>query len=247
MNKNCYLLLFLVIFAVLAGCSQRATESQSGVNPAMPTRSYTEAELDKLVTVGMTFAEVTNIFGLPGSVSKVDDNVVLLNYMFRFDENRSGMSGFGIDVKNNRVVRWTPIIQGEGYAKQGGVPQGALGEHSFALYLVIGGLTNYVGADDSQENKNATDFKVEPDASFKAKVFAGNSVKIAGEYDVILVIGEDDVSKLSKLIETNIGKRLFVVWHNKIIAAPLISSRLISRQFEFTVKDAKVLIAFVGK
>jgi len=247
MKKNIYFLSVVIGFALLAGCSQQSVKPQSGVDPATATKNYTEAELDKLITEGMTLAEVTNVFGLPGSENKVDDNIILLNYMFRFDENRVGMSGFSIDLKNERVVRWTPIIQGEGYAKQGGVPQGALGEHSFNVYLGIGSMTNYVNAIDAKEVSSAGNFKAEPDASFTAKVFAGNSARIAGEYDIILVVGEDGVPKLNELIESNMGKRLLISWHNKIIAAPLISTRLVSRQFEFTVKDANVLIAFVGK
>lgn len=247
MKKTFYLLPVVIGFTFLAGCSQQSVKPQSGVDPATPTKNYSEAELDKLITEGMTLAAVTNFFGLPGSENKFDDNIILLNYMFRFDENRVGMSGFSIDFKNERVVRWTPIIQGEGYAKKGGVPQGSLGEHSFNVYLGVGSMTNYVNAFDTKEDKGAIEFKTEADVSFTAKVFAGDSAKVAGEYDIILVVGEDGVSKLNKLIESNMGKRLLVSWHNKIIAAPLISTRLVSRQFEFTVKDANVLIAFVGK
>jgi hypothetical protein len=248
MNKIVPMLLALITLVFVAGCNQRSVKPKSGVDSTAPTKVYTEAELDKLIVVGMTLSEVTNMFGLPGSVVKDGDSRLFLDYMFRFDENRVGMSGFGVDFKDGHVVRWSPVIQGAGYALQSGVPQGALGERSFEVLLAIDNLTNLVNTIASQGSANATDLRGSHETSFKAKVFAGNSDEgRTGEYTIILVVSDQDASILKNFTENNVGKRLLIVYRNKVIAAPLISVPFASRQVKFTVKDANVLIDLIGK
>ena len=77
---------------------------------------------------------------------------------------------------------------------------------------------------------------------FKAKVFSGNSgLANASEKSVILVMNSQDASKLKKLSEENLGKRMLIACRGKVIAAPLIKEPLTSNQLVFTVKDSRVL------
>ena len=80
------------------------------------------------------------------------------------------------------------------------------------------------------------------------QLFAGNSGSDRpGEQTVILVLNDQDASKLKALTENNLGKRTLLVCRNKVIAAPMISVPITSKQFMFTVKDSGVLDSLRSK
>ena len=166
--------------------------------------------------------------------------------MFPFEDRQEKgpyMTGFGIDIKDGRVVRWSPVTGMTGATIQGGESQGSFGEQSFSVYLeTVDSLISVVKIVDSQGIADASGLNISPDLTFKAKVFAGNSGSgHPGEQSVILVVSEQDASKLKDLTETNFGRRLLIVCRNKAIDAPAISSPLASKQLLFTVKDSSVL------
>ena len=234
------------------GCRRGSSESPLPVNRSQATKVYSEAELDKLITPGMSIADVTNKFGLPGSAIQISEGMILLSYSFPFEvkkpEDGPYLTGFGIDIKNGRVVRWSPITGMTGKTIQGGGSQGSFGEQSFQIFLVTDSLTNVVNTIESEGSADASSLKASPNAVFKAKVFAGNSgSERPGEQTVILVVSEQDTSKLKELSENSFGKRLLIVCRNRVIAAPTISAPLASRQLIFTVKDSRVLDSIQNK
>jgi len=152
------------------------------------------------------------------------------------------MTGFDVHFKEGKVVTWSPIM---GESKKSVQPEGhqsSFGEQSFQVFLATGNLTNVAITVATEGSADASDFKAFPDMTFKAKVFAGNSgSERPGEQTVILVVSEQDASKLKNLSEDNFGKRLLFVCRNKVIAAPAISAPLASRQLMLTVKNASIL------
>lgn len=232
----------LIVLVLVSACGKNETKPLVEVGSTTPIKFYNNAELDKLIVVGMTMEHVTNTLGLPSSAVNEDENKIHLLYMFRFEANRTGMSGFSIGLKDGRVVRWDPITQGAGYGLQSGASQGSFGEQSFEVFWVIENLTNVTNLVNLQGSANASDLKVPPDLTFTAKVFAGDSGSDhSGEQSVILVVSDQDASKLKDLSQNNLGKRLLIVCRNKAIAAPFISAQLVSRQVAFTVKDSNIL------
>jgi hypothetical protein len=119
----------------------------------------------------------------------------------------------------------------------------SFGEQSFQLFLAAGGLTNIVTSINSEGSADASNLKVPPDLTLKAKVSAWNSgnQRRPDEQIVMLVVSEKDAAKLKGLSEDNFGKRLLIVCRNKAIAAPTLSVPLVSTQLTFTVKNSAVL------
>lgn len=240
-------LFLLVLISVTSsmGCNRKSTEAQIAVNPYQAAKIYTETELNTLITPGMSMAEVTNKFGLPGSAVKVTENLIYLTYMFPFDVGRTQgtyMTGFGIDVKDGRVIRWSPVTGMIGKTIEGGGSQDSFGEQSFQIILATDSLSNVVNTVNSQGSADASALNVSPDMVFKAKVFAGNSdSEHPGEQTVILVVSDQDASKLKDLTQNNFGKRMLIICQNTVIAAPTIAVPIASKQFMFTVKDSRVL------
>lgn len=243
--NNKLILSFFLTLACATGCNRESGKSPITVDPSRAAKVYTEAELNSLIAPGMSIAEVTNKVGLPGSAVKLGDDLVLLTYMFPFDpKNEQGpyLTGFGIDIKEGRVVRWSPVTGMTGNAVEAGGSQGSFGEQSFQVFLAAGNLTNVATTVDAEGSADASDLKVSPDIAFKAKVFAGSSgSERPGEQTVILVVSDQDAAKLKGLTEDNFGKSLLIVCRNRVIAAPAISAPLASRQLMFTVKNSAVL------
>jgi hypothetical protein len=238
-----YVLLFAL--TLTNGCGKHSSESQSQVT-SNATRVYTKAELDKFILPGMSISEVTNMFGIPASQIQVKENVVILMYSFPFEtvvrEGGLRLTGFDVHTRDGKVVDWSPIMSESRKTFQGGEPQGSFGEQSFQIFLATDSLTDLMKAVESEGSAEASGLKASPDLAFKAKVFAGkNGNGRLGEQTVILVVSDQDASKLKDLTENNFGKRLLIVCRNKVIAAPAISAPLASRQLLFTVKDSSVL------
>lgn len=244
MNRKLLLLFFLAVIGA-SGCHRKSSESEILVDPSRPSKVYTEAELTSLITPGMSLAEVTNKFGLPGSAVNVAESAILLTYMFPFEvkhQQSPYLTGFGIDIKDGRVVRWAPVTGMTGKTVQAGGSQGSFGEQSFQVFLATDNLTNVATTVDAEGSADASDLKTSPAMAFEAKVFAGSSGSgCPGEQTVILVVSDQGAAKLKGLTEDNFGKRLLIVCRNKVIAAPAISAPLASRRLMFTVKDATVL------
>jgi hypothetical protein len=252
MNQKIMFIALLAALASSLGCRRSSNEPPVAVDQSHATNIYSEAELDKLITPGMSIADVTNTFGLPGSAIQVTENMILLTYMFPFEvkkqEEGPYLTGFGIDIKDGRVIRWSPVTGMTGKTTQGGGSQGSLGEQSFQIFLVTDSLTNVVNTIESEGSADAGSLKASPDMAFIAQVFAGISgSERPGERTVILVVSQQDASKLKDLSENNFGKRLLIVCRNHVIAAPAITAPLASRQLLFTVKDSRVLDSIQNK
>ena len=152
------------------------------------------------------------------------------------------MTGFDVHFNDGKVVTWSPMMGESKETVRAGGTQSSFGEQSFQVFLATGSLTNVATTVDAEGSADASDLKASPDMTFKAKVFAGNSgSERPGEQTVILVVSEQDASKLKSLSEDNFGKRLLVVCRNKVIAAPAILAPLASRQLMLTVKNSVVL------
>lgn len=231
----------VIAASILAGGCQR--QASDGPQAARSNRTYTENELNKLITPGMSAAEVTNKFGPPASEIEVTKGTFLLTYSFPFDPNNHALHlvGFSIHVKNGNVIRWSPdmgessppaIIQAAG-------SQSSLGEQSFQVFLATDNLSNVAKTVDAVGSADATDLNSTPAATFKAEVSVGSTGnERPGEQTVTLTLNDQDVAVLKRLSEDNFGKRLLVVCRNKVIAAPAISTPLISRQLTFTANGA---------
>lgn len=234
---------FLILaLAFLAGCGQESrTGQKAGRREA---KSYSEAELSNLITEGMSLEKVFEQFGPPASEHQIDQDTVMMVYSFPLAPMQKGiyLAGFSIYVKNRSVVKWSPIMEETRQSTLSGGTQGQFGDRLFQIFIASDTLSNVVNAVDSQGSADASALKAHSDLTFKAKVFAGVSgSERQGEQTVILVLGAQDAEKLQSLTETNFGKRILIVLENKVIAAPVISAPIASRQFMFTVKDASVL------
>ncbi len=246
MNNKILNICILLAFASALGCHRKADESHMAMDKTQSIRVYSENELNRLILPGTTIADITNIFGLPGSSVSIGANTILLTYMFTFEERQEKgpyLTGFGIDIKDGRVARWSPVTGMTGVTARGGESQGTFGEQTFSIYLTANdSATNIISIVRSQGSADASSLKLPPDLTFKAKVFAGDSGSgILGEQSVILVVSDQDASKLKELTQDSFGKHLIIVCHNKVIAIPVISSPLSSRQITFTIKDSGVL------
>jgi hypothetical protein len=244
-------ILLLALVLLVGGCGENSDDRQSKVT-SHATAIRSKAELDKLIVPGMTTAEVTNIFGIPDSQIQVKEGVAILTYSFPFatiiGEERLHLTGFTVNMRDGKVVNWSPITGEFRKSSQPGASQGLFGEQPFEIFLVTDSLTNMVSRVESEGSADASGVKISPDIAFKAKVFAGRSgTERSDEMTVILVVSDQDSAKLKELSENNLGKRTLVVCRKKVIAAPAITAAITSKQFTFTVKDSRVLESLGNK
>ncbi|NOS72452.1 MAG: hypothetical protein HOP33_21335 [Verrucomicrobia bacterium] len=247
--RTIILLFALAAFAV--GCGQKSNEPQSKVT-SNATKVYSEVELNKLIVPGMSIAEVTNTFGIPASEIPVNEKVLIFMYSFPFEtvvrEGGLRLTGFDVNFRDGKVVDWSPVMGESRKSFQAGESQDSSGDKNFQIFLATDGLTNVLNKVESEGSADASDLKTAPDMTFTAKIFSGKSgSERPGEQTVILVVSEQDVSKLKELSENSFGKRLLIVCRNRVIAAPTISAPLASRQLLFTVKDSRVLDSIQNK
>jgi hypothetical protein len=235
----------LVASTLAVGCNRKPESSRLVAQENV--KIYTETEINKLIVPGISEADVTKQFGSPGSISEIGQGAVMWTYSFPLQPEKAGLhlAGFSIYLRDGKVEKWSPIMEEARQTFQAGGTQGSFGEQTFQVFLATEAQTNVVNAVDSRGSADASDLEVAPDLEFKAKVFAGSgSNERPGEQTVILVISEQDASKLKDLSENNFGRRLLIVTRRQVIAAPAISAPLASRQFIFTVKNSAVNNAF---
>jgi preprotein translocase subunit SecD len=116
------------------------------------------------------------------------------------------------------------------------------GEQSFQMFLETADLKSIIDGIDSEGSADASGIKTPPEITFKAQVSVmSNGKGRPDEQVVMLLISDQDASKLKGITENNWGKRMLIVSRNKAIAAPSISQPLSSRSVMFPVKDANVL------
>ena len=144
MNQTIISITLAVALASSLGCRRRSSEPQFSVDRSQASKGYSEAELDKLITPGMSIADVTNRFGLPGSAVQISEKMTHLSYSFPFElkkpEHGPYLTGFSIDIKDGRVIRWSPVTGMTGKI-QGGGDQASFGEQSFQIFFVTDSLT----------------------------------------------------------------------------------------------------------
>jgi len=216
--------MFLVALMLAIGC-HRESATSIRTNGEQAGRTYTEAQLDNLIVPGMSAAEVTNKFGPPGSAIQVDQHTVVFLYSFPLDpaKEQLHLAGFSVHVENGNVAKWSPITSEAHNTFRGPARPGSFGELPFESYLLTDDLTNTLKTFESQATADMSTLKIVPSMVFKAKVFSGNSgLANASEKSVILVMNSQDASKLKKLSEENLGKRMLIACRGKVIAAPLI-------------------------
>jgi len=241
------LLALLIASTWAVGCNR---ESAGILSRQKSVKVYTEAELNKLIVVGMSAADVTNQFGSPGSAIEIDQGFVMWTYSFPLQSEKAGLhlAGFSIYLKDEKVEKWSPVMEESRQTFQAGNNQESFGQQAFQIFVASDDLTNLANTVDSEGIADASKLKASPNLEFKAKVFAGSSDnKRPGEQTVILVLSEQDASKLKDLSENSFGKRLLIVCRNKVIAAPVVSAPLASRQVMVTVKNSTVLNNIQGK
>jgi hypothetical protein len=240
MNLSVYQLLFVLVFVVALtfGCGRNPPTT---LKSSQPPKTYTESDLTKLIIPGMSAEEVTNRFGTPNSTIEIDQDTVLFMYNFPLQPQNEALhlAGFDIYIKNGNVVKWSPTMEQSWQNYGPGSSPSSLVEQSFQVFLATGNLTNVANTIDTEGSADASNLRTSPDLAFQAQVFAGSSgSERPEERTVILVVSDQDAGKLKDLTEQNFGKRLLIVCRNKVIAAPVISSPLNSRQLMFTVKSS---------
>lgn len=99
------MLTVLNVALLLNGCVEQPEQNTTGCRNFL-RRTFSEEELDILLKVGMSSAEVVAIFGNP--FSKSDD---LFSYELDFgekpaDEDEIRITGFSVRFKDDKVVWW---------------------------------------------------------------------------------------------------------------------------------------------
>ena len=108
--------------------------------------------------------------------------------------------------------------------------------------LAADSLTNLASKVDSGGRADATDLGDPPNPVFSAKVLVGrNGNEPSGGQTVILVLSEQDASRLIDLTENHFGKRLVIVYRKQAVAAPVISTPTTSRQLMLVIKTGTLL------
>ncbi|HKW29163.1 MAG TPA: hypothetical protein VJT54_07500, partial [Verrucomicrobiae bacterium] len=151
------------------------------------------------------------------------------------------LDGFGVTLRDGRVLRWSPIMTESYPMFQGSQIQASLGEETFELLIQTDDYTNLLKTLDSPGSVDVSSLKISPAIVFKAQVYVESGDESATNNSLMLIIGDKDVPKLGKLTENNFGKRMLIIWRNKLIAAPSISMPLNSNKFHFPVKDVEFL------
>ncbi len=233
-----------------AGCNRPLQPSRHSV-PDGAIRRYTEAELNELLVPGMALSEVTNTLGLPGAKMQMDENTYLITYLFPvreiLEETKEQMLGFDMYFRDDKLIRWVPIMVGAPEIISAGGAVTPYNRQSIRLYLENDDLAHLVTTVDTTGSADIHDLNVPPALSVRATVL----VESAGsggpdELTLTLILSKKDAEGLKKLSAANLGKRLLVVWENRIIAAPQIMEPLATEKVMFRVKRA-ALSGLVGR
>jgi len=247
------ILLLVFFFHILwtTGCRENRNQDQPQLNSAS-AEVYTEVELRNLITEGMSMSEVKNRFGIPDSEIPTGNMTVLL-YSFSSlpTQGESHLAGFKVQMKEGKVVRWSPITRSSHRMFQ--TPQESqseisYGKRTFELFTIASALTNVLKSFESRGSEATGNLETTPDLILQAEAFAGTiNRKSSTNVSVRLLIGSQDIPRLKAFTEKNAGKRILIVIDKKVFAAPLVTAPVTSDQFQFTTKHSDFLRVFRTK
>jgi hypothetical protein len=229
--------IFLLALCLAVGCDRDQVPTHNAGGNRVKT--YTDPELKSLITLGMTSQEVTNVFGPPGSAIPIESGVFMWTYMFPLQAEDAALhlSGFTIYLKDSKVIKWSPVMGESQQSNKTADSQAPSGRKPFQIFLATDDLTNIANVLDISGSADASALERPPDLAFEAQLFLGkNGNGSPGMQTIRLVLSEQDAAKLKSLTEDNFGKRLLVVYQKNVIAAPLISAPITSRQVTFAIK-----------
>lgn len=238
MNHACGILLLILMF--MTGCN-RSHDSGQDATQIQRSRPPTEAELRKLIQPGMAASDVKKMFGTPSIVSKNGDSYSLI-YSWPPERNAEPirMSGFNVFVKNDKVVRWTSIME-EAQSTYPRGPKPSYKTHMIRIFTATETMANVINAVDSDGIASANTITNTADISFAAVIFTGYSgPEPSGYKTVLLNIEQQDSEKVNEFIKTHLGQRVLIQFQNKIIAAPVLSAPENAWQLKFKIKDTGV-------
>lgn len=222
--------LLLAALLLAAGCGNKPDGAQpASVGPSLK-RTYTKTELDRLISPGMSFAEVTNTFGPPTSMIQASEHKSVVMYTFPVDlaarVNEPTMIGFDVHLRDGRAINWSPVIRGPDGPPQPSTLQDHKSARLFSLFVARDALRNVLETLDSSGQADMTGMRIEPDLTFSAQVFSDSMDNGPSSDQVALLLSPADALRLKSLTETNYGKRLLIVCSNSVIAAPMITDTL---------------------
>jgi hypothetical protein len=232
-----------LLAVLLATACKRTSEGSQTTLAANSTRTFTKSELDRLIVLGTYQAELTNTLGIPDSELPAGENATILMYTYPLESADRGsglhLTGFTVKLTNGAVAGWSPIMTEFENPKAGG-SQRSMGEHSFKMFSPPQNLQQILGKLESEGSADATSLKT-PDIAFNAKTFVGPGNEGSGAMTLILVLNDQDASKLGAVTKGSVGERKLLVWRDKVIAAPLISEPITSKKIMINLKDSRVL------
>lgn len=232
---------FVTAFAI-AGCTRDSGVRELGPN-AQSARIYTKSELGKLITPGMSIADVTNEIGIPQSTIQITGNSEMLVYNFPVNitsrEKGWRMVGFSVHVRNGKVVGWSPATAGSRNALVSGAVQRDLGSRTLDIYVVKGQLKNVLNAFMSNGEATLSHLRISPDLEVQAKLTldAGS----APRKSLTMIVQKKDVPRLEQLSKNNLGDHILIVYHHKVIAAPAFFEPVATSQLIVTVTNASAV------
>jgi hypothetical protein len=246
--------LALFVLLILVSCSPNKNRPEQNSNSKPETIDQRAQEMEQqaqeylkpLLRVGESPTNLVEQFGPSAREDEISSNEYCLTFFFsgrnRTAEN-AGVGGFDAFFVSNRLSRWLPIYKDSVYGGSAvGTSPIILGEQTFSVFIQGDSLTSLLNTFDLEGSADASDLKSSPNIVFKARVSLGNNESLTSTNNIMtLVIGNQYVPKLKTFTEDNIGKRVMIVCHGKIIAAPFISEPLSSDQVMITVKDSRVL------
>jgi hypothetical protein len=239
--KKLFQYTLLLVLTIAVGCYQE--------HKTKYLRAYNEAELNELIKPGMTFEDMTNTFGPPGSEIQTTGDMTTITYLFspKSTPLKVGpyLAGFDVEVKKGHVVRWIPLRGTMSGPFAGPNTQTALsGEETFAIFIQSDGSTNAENFLRSESGMSVGDLKTPPDLTIRAKFSIDEGNGNSADKTVFLTIDDRDVPKLKSLTETNYGNRVMIACRDKVIAAPIISGPIDVNHFFFKIKDSIVSDVF---
>jgi hypothetical protein len=234
-----YILIFA--FALVTHCHSQ--------QESLSLNHFNSEELNKLLTPGISLADVTNRFGLPSGVIQNTQNSVLLSYLALPSEINTNevfpLAGFNVLIKNGHVVAWYPITTKIFNAPQFSTSTkvGDLStEQTFKFFVEVDDLTNTLKKFDTEGTTDASNLNVLPDLTLKARVMScSDESSNTSNQSIMLILGDPDVPKLEALTENNLGKRMLIVCHNKVVAVVRIAVPINSNKFRFQIRDLGLL------
>lgn len=112
MTTKVFSLTFLGYLLLAYGCRRQSLSVNIPIGH-QDSKIYSETELEKLITRGMSAEDVIKNFGKAGSVVEFNPDESVLIYSFPIQPQKTAMhlGGFKIHIKNGVVLEWSPIMQ----------------------------------------------------------------------------------------------------------------------------------------